>query len=845
MGDPKNTAGTLSGPSGRYVIELDGSLDSLERIREIPLAFSKEGSVTRVGDIALVTRSFANPPRSLAYVNGHYGVMVAVRMQEDMRVDVWAEGMKEIVSEFSQLVPAGVKTEIIFDQSIYTKDRLSGLMGNLIIGAIIVFLVLLVTLGWKASIIAGSILPLATLSALAILYFNGLRIQQIVITGLIVGLGIMVDNAIVVTDAIQAELMKGVRRSVAVSKTIQRLWLPLLGSTATTVIAFLPILLMPGNAGEFVGGIAAAVIAAIIASYVIAFTITSALAGRVLNAADAGRANGQKWWSGGVEGKAISTWFKATLKKALERPVRTMVLSMILPLLGFVLSQTLNEQFFPPGDRDQFHLRMTLPASTPISETEIMVKQVNELFMEDPRVKSVQWSIGAGIPKFYYNLFGGRENTPNAAEAMVNVIDMKHVDDVIAKYQSLLDTRFPSAQMLVRNLEQGPPYSAPIEIRILGPDLEILRQLGETIRSELASIPHVMHTDASLQVGRPKLVVNVNEDEAGIVGLTLRDVANQIRGAVDGEIGGSIIEAAEEVPVRVRIEQRGRNDFNSLQDMDIEPRRGARSAAGSYLGVPLSAISNLSLEPSIGAIKRRNGVRVNSVLGYLENNILPDTVFKQLETKLEQNSLVIPSGYRIEFGGESAERDDAVGKLMSTVGVLLVLMVIAIVLTFDSFRLAGITMAAAVQAAGLGFLSLWMFGYPRGFIVIVAVMGLVGLAVNAAIVILSELKANRAARTGDSDAIVEGVMSTGRHIVSTTFTTVGGFLPLVFSSAEFWPPFAVVIAGGTLMSMIVSFFFAPAAFKWAAQRRAFEGKRTLLAEQAEAIREAEAADRVV
>lgn len=840
MADPKNTAGTLTGESGRYVVELDGTLESLERIRSIPLAFNAEGSVTRVGDIAHVSRAFANPPRSLAMVNGKPGVMVAVRMQEDMRVEVWTEAMKEQVANFSALLPAGVSVEILFDQSIYTDERLSGLMGNLIIGAIIVLLVLLVTLGWKASIIAGSILPLATLSALAILYASGFRIQQIVVTGLIVGLGIMVDNAIVVTDSIQTELLKGVRRAVAVSKTIQRLWLPLLGSTTTTVIAFMPILLMPGHAGEFVGGIAAAVIASIIASYVIAFSITSALAGRVLKLGDANQNNEtkvtRKWWREGVEGRAISTWFKATLRNALERPVRTMVLAMILPIMGFVLSQNLSEQFFPPGDRDQFHLRITLPASSSIINTKDMVDDVHELFMADERVKSVQWTIGTGAPKFYYNLFGGRENSPNMAEAMVNVIHMNQVDDVIAKFQPLLDEGFPSAQILVRNLEQGPPYSAPIEIRVLGPDLETLRQLGEQVRSQLASIPHVMHTEATLKVGQPKVVVKVNEDEAGIVGLTLRDVADQIRGAIDGEIGSSVIEAVEEVPVRIRVEQQKRDSFNSLSNMQLEPNRGAQSESGSFLGVPLSAIAELQLEPSIGAINRRNGVRVNAIQGFLENNILPDTVFQQLEEKLEQSNMVVPSGYRIEFGGESAERDDAVGKLMSTVGVLFVLMVFAVVLTYDSFRLAGITFAAAFQAAGLGFFSLWLFGYPRGFIVIVGIMGLVGLAINAAIVILSELKSNKLARTGDTDAIVAGVMSTGRHIVSTTLTTVGGFLPLILSSAEFWPPFAVVIAGGTLLSMIVSFFFAPAAFKWFALRRAFEGKKTLLEEQAEAIR---------
>ena len=336
------------------------------------------------------------------------------------------------------------------------------------------------------------------------------------------------------------------------------------------------------------------------------------------------------------------------------------------------------------------------------------------------------------------------------------------------------------------------------------------------------------------------MLVNVNEDEAGIIGLSLRDVADQLRGGLDGEIGGSIIEATEEVPVRIRMGRAERSDINALENIQLEPRRGGKAQDGSYLGTPLSAVADVQLVPSVGNIPRRNSVRENAVHGVLENNLLPDVVFQKLQARLEAQGFTAPPGYKIEFGGESAERDRAMEQLMATAGVLAVIMLIAVVLTYDSFRLAGITFAAAIQAAGLGFFALWLTGFPRGFIVIVGAMGLVGLAINAAIVILSELKQNRASRAGDRDAVVAGVMSTGRHILSTTLTTVGGFTPLMLASAEFWPPFAITIAGGTFLSMVVSFYFAPAAFTLCAQRRAFVGKRQLLAEQAEAIREADA-----
>jgi len=210
---------------------------------------------------------------------------------------------------------------------------------------------------------------------------------------------------------------------------------------------------------------------------------------------------------------------------------------------------------------------------------------------------------------------------------------------------------------------------------------------------------------------------------------------------------------------------------------------------------------------------------MNQIQGYLEFGTLPETGFAALQERLDANGINLPAGYRIEFGGESETRNEALGKLFGTVGLLVVLMILTIVLTFNSFRMAMVTFAAAIQAAGLGLFSMWVFDYPLSFVVILGLMGLIGLSINAAIVILSELRGIPEARAGNMEAVVHGVMKTGRHIISTTLTTVGGFMPLILAGGAFWPPFAVAIAGGAFLAMIVSFYFAPAAFLWLTRRR--------------------------
>jgi multidrug efflux pump subunit AcrB len=192
-----------------------------------------------------------------------------------------------------------------------------------------------------------------------------------------------------------------------------------------------------------------------------------------------------------------------------------------------------------------------------------------------------------------------------------------------------------------------------------------------------------------------------------------------------------------------------------------------------------------------------------------------------LQQHLDHENFKLPAGYRIEFGGESAKRNNAVGNLMASLGVILILLLTVIVLLFNSFRLGGIIFLSAFQSMGLGLLSVYIFDYPFGFTVIIGLLGLMGLAINAAIVIVAELKINPKAVAGDSDAIIDAVLSCTRHISSTTITTVGGFLPLILAGGGFWPPFAVAIAGGTVLTTLLSFYFVPAAFKLMSSRKQF------------------------
>lgn len=792
--DSKISAGEINNTTFRALVEVSGELDSQTRIRQVPLKIDTQGQIIRLGDIATVTRQSQTPADSIALVDGKQSVLVAVRMLDNTRVDLWQAQVNKVVDELSRDVPANITIQWLFEQNSYTSVRLGDLVINLLQGFIIILLVLLLTLGVRNAIIVAISLPLTALFTLACMKYINLPIHQMSVTGLVVALGIMVDNAIVIVDAIAQRRQQGMSRLAAVSQTLHHLWLPLAGSTITTILAFAPIVLMPGAAGEFVGGIAMSVIFALLGSYLISHTLIAGLAGRfsIDGKHDA-------WYQHGIRMPLLSHYFQASLRFALNRPIISAIAIGVIPALGFFASSKMTEQFFPPSDRDMFQIEIYLAPHVSLENTLNQVQLINNTLRSINGITQVDWVVGGNSPSFYYNLTQRQQGAANYAQAMVKVIDFKRANALIPELQQQLDSAFPEVQVLVRKLEQGPPFNAPVELMIFGSNLDTLRAIGDEIRLILSKTPDVLHTRATLSAGAPKVWLEVNEDSSLMSGLSLTEIAKQIQMSTTGVIGGSILEQTESLPIRVRLSDENREQVNRLSEIQLVSPSGET--------VSLSALSHSEIHVSRGAIPRRNGQRVNTIEAYIVSGVLPAQVLNDVKDKIAQ--LTLPSGYRIEIGGESAKRNEAVGNLLSSVMLVVTLLLATVVLSFNSFRLTAIILLSAMQSAGLGLLAVFVFGYPFGFPVIIGLLGLMGLAINAAIVILAELEEIPAARLGDKGVIISTVSSCGRHIGSTTVTTVGGFIPLIIAGGGFWPPFAIAIAGGTLLTTLLSLVWVP------------------------------------
>lgn len=827
--DVKSSAGMLRSDASETVVQFSNEFYSLEDIANTSLDASTPGSTLRLKDIATLKRGIPEPAAAKAVIDGNPGIVIGVYLRSENRIDRWSDAIAPILNDFSQRLPQGVQLDVLMEQNRYVSLRMAELTSNLLMGMAAVTVATFLLMGWRSSLLVTATLPVASLMVLTGMRILGIPIHQMSVTGLVIALGLLIDNAIIAADEVEISLRRGLSAADAALDMVGRLFAPLLASTLTTVFAFAPIALMEGPSGEFVGSIAKTVMLAVLSSLFLSLTMLPAMAAWLQQTVAHGHYEGERFhffkqlWRHGIAINWLTSAYRQTLQWFFNRPAAGIALGASLPILGFVAATQLAEQFFPPSDRDQFHIEVEMEPQASMLQTQALVDKIDQQLRQHPRVRQTAWFFGNSVPSFYYNVITRVKNTPNYAHAMINLKDNQDVGELIRQLQTELDLQFPQARILVRQLEQGPPFDAPVEVRIYGPDVDQLTELGEQMRLIASQLPDVIHTKTILSTSRPMARVRVNAEQAGWAGLTERDISDQLFSRLQGLPAGSLIEETEEVPVRVRIADHRSTSLDSLREAGLIASPSAASVVsgrGEISGspvltsmVPVSSVAEIELSPQRAAIARFAGVRMNELKLFLKAEKLPAPTLSALTQALEHQGFKLPPGYSMELGGEASERNSAVSRLMANVSVLMVGMLASMVLALASFRLAGLMAAVAFMAVGLGMGALWWFGYPFGFMAIIGTMGLVGVAVNDSIVVASSLKANPAIRQGQPLAMVDTVVEVTRHVLATTVTTVAGFLPLMIGGGAFWPPLAITIGAGVLGATLIALVFVPCAMR--------------------------------
>jgi multidrug efflux pump subunit AcrB len=807
--DTKAAAGRLRSGTTDLIVEVDAELDSPERIARIPLKETDRGVVLRVGDIAAISKYIADPPRALAYHGSERAVFVMAKMEPNRRIDQWIEIALKAVSGFDQALPKGVRSEVVYNQNDYTSARMTSLTLNLVSALIIVMVTLIWFMGVRSALTVGIALPLSGAMVLGFMNVFDIPLHQMSVTGLIISLGLLIDNAIVVVEDYKLNRARGLAIGDAIGRSIGHLRIPLGASTATTVFAFLTIAMAPGGVGDFTGTIGLSVVLAVASSYVLAMTVVPAIAG-YLDRRYPPR-DGRRWWVNGYSSERLTARYRASVVTALKRPWIGIAAGCVLPVIGFLLAPTLTQQFFPPVDRNQFQIQLSLPAHGSIWETRAAVQTAEAALREDPRVVDTHWTIGEGAPRTYYNVLSMNDGVASFASAWVDTTSPQATRALLPELQTRLSRLVPEAQILTLPFEQGPPFEAPIELRVIGPDLGALRSVSDELRLLLAELPDVTYTSATISSAEPKLVFYPEENATAAAGMRTGDLPMRLNDSLIGVSAGSVQEGNTSLNVRVRTGNAQRDDVHELTALPLPSGRGGM--------VPLDQLGSWRLEPSVSGIQRYQGERVSVVKAYLAPFVLPAAAMSEFREALAGSGLTLPAGVRLDIGGEEEERSQSIGNLLSVFVIFAAAMAAVVILSLNSFRQAGIVGIVAVLSFGLALFGVRLFGWPFGFQALIGALGMVGLAINGAIIVLSALKADPRVLSGDFEAAVGVVVNATRHIVSTTATTIGGFVPLIVFGGTFWPPLATAIAGGVAGSAIIALYTVPALYLRMESRR--------------------------
>lgn len=590
--DAKEPSGAVRGRLHDLPLEVAGEPETLAAVRGIPVLHGDETQVLRVDDLATVRRGMREPRADVVLIGGREGVAVAARAAPGQRADHWAAKVRSRLDRVASTLPAGLELELIFDQSRYIEARFASLGRNLLLGTLCVLVVSLVLMGWRSAVLIAIALPMTSLVVLTGMRFLGVPLQQMSVTGLIIAMGMMIDNTIVMVDEVADRRRHGESMSGAITASVRHLTTPLLGSTLTTVLAFMPLVLTPGPAGEFIGTIAISVILALIGSLALALTIVPALYGWLNQLHPPG---GRGLLAEGIRSSRLLGGYRVFLGYVLPRPLLGVLLVCIPSFTGLWAVGQLEEQFFPPAERDQVQVQLRLPRASSLDRTRDTAMAVREFMVAHPGVAEMHWFVGTSAPLFFYNLVGGADDSPFFAQALVQLESAEGQRNLIRSLQAKLDREFPEAQVLVLQLEQGPPFAAPIEVMVYGPDLIELDRAATELRRVLAATPAVTHVRGTLVHGQPKLWLDLDEQASQRVGLRNSDVARRLQAALEGVSGGSVIEGTEELPIRVRLSAQRRTQVADIASLALET---GRSSAGRPVWTPLSTLGELELIPS-------------------------------------------------------------------------------------------------------------------------------------------------------------------------------------------------------------------------------------------------------
>ena len=780
-------AGTIEGGQERLLLRVSGSFESEDDIRATN--FSLGNRILRLSDVAEVHRGYADPPQPMFRVNGREAIGLGISMRDGGDVLQLGRNIDAAARRVMADMPVGIEMHSVAEQPRTVELAIADFMGSLWQSIAIILVASFVSLGVRPGAIVALAIPLTLAIVFPIMQVAGIDLQRISLGALIIALALMVDDAMTTVDAMMNRLAAGDSKEAAGTYAFRALAFSMLTGTLVTIAGFVPVGFARSSAGEYTFSIFAVVTIALLVSWLVAVIFAPLLGVLILRPPKPGTSN---------EPGRLVRLYRSFLGGAIRWRWVTIAATVGLFALSVFGMRFVSQQFFPSSDRYELMVDLTLPQNASIRATDATAARLEAILSKDPDVERWSTNVGRGAIRFYLPL---DVQPPNNFFAQLVVITkgLQSRDRLETRLEQVLLEQFPDVVGRVYPLELGPPVGWPIQYRVSGDDPDKVRDLAMTLAKVVAAHPSTRGTSFDWMEPARQLRVRVDQDEARRLGLSSAAVASALNAAISGTTVTQMRDGIYLINVVVRAVEAERMSVDALRTLQI-PIPGGRT-------VSLSQFATFDYEQEYPIITRRNRIPTLTVQAYLPRGVLPNDVVDDLAPGIAAAVAALPLGYRIETGGIVEESADSLASVKAVVPMMLFIMLTVLIFHLRSFSRLFIVLSV-VPLGLIGVVAaLLLSSSPLGFVAILGVLSLMGMIAKNAVILVTQIEAERRAGRGVAEAALEASTSRFRPIMLTAISTVLGMIPI--TPTVFWGPMAFAIMGGLLGATILTLIFLP------------------------------------
>lgn len=791
--------GSVVAGNKSFNVKTSGNYKSLDEIQKT-IVYSAGGRNVNLKDVADIHMDYEEN-KHITRLNGHRCVLVDAAQKPGYNITQTQKLYLPVIEKFRKTLPANIAMVEHFDQADNVNKRLGGLGKDFIIAILIVAFTLL-PLGSRAASVVMISIPLSLAIGLVMLNAFGFNLNQLSIVGLVVALGLLVDDSIVVVENIERWLREGHSRREATIRATKQIGLAVVGCTATLIIAFMPLVFLPEGSGDFIRSLPMAVISSVLASMLVSLTIIPFLSSRILK-------EHSKSTTGNLFLRSLQTvihkGYGPVLNVALKRPVVTVVIAAVVFFGSLQLMPVIGFSLFPASEKPQFMVNVITPLQTNIYKTDSVARYVEKELLRHPEIKYFTTNVGKGNPRIYYNVIPENERT-DFAQIFVQLDTHTRPDrklELIEKLRSVFSS-YPGARIEVKNFEQGPPVVAPVEVRLEGDNLDSLRNIAVRVEKLLKSVPGTMYVDNPVMNLKSDIKVDIDKEKANSLGVPVVNIDRLVRLAVAGlNMGDFSDEDGNDYNIVLTSPKNERATLNVFNNLYINNSQGMQ--------VPLSQVSGLKLEASPLTINHYNKIRTVSVSAFVQKGFLTDNVINDVIGKMQ--TVKLPDGYSYKMGGEYESRQESFGGFGTVIVITVFLFIAILILEFKTFKSTLIVLSVIPLGMVGALIALWVTGNSLSFVAIIGLIALAGIEVKNSILLVDFTNQLRKEGRTLDEAIREAGELRFLPIILTSLTAIGGLIPIAISTNPLISPLAIVLIGGLISSTLLSRVVTPVIYK--------------------------------